>query len=330
MKLNRYFLLITSALLAGMLVIFMLLRQPKIDREIFIHQRMESSEWIEKSGLGKMDKFISRIICAIRGINHLKAGRYLIRENESIWGLLSKLRSGNQDPIKVRIGNLQTLEDLSSLLGQQLNCDSTEFQNYFTSDTLSLKSSVHKCLVCNISPDDYEMYWTITPAQFVKKMTDLRNQFWTTEKIERAQEIGLTIDEVCILASIVKAESGNLNEISTIAGLYMNRLNIKMPLQSDPTVLFGKKTARQQRVSFSDLEIDSPYNTYKRIGLPPGPIGLVENQYLDAVLHYKSHNYLYMCALPGGIMAHSFSHSYAEHLVSANAYRKWLDSKKIH
>jgi len=330
MKLKRHFVVLASTILIGMVFVIMGFKKPNVDDEIFIHERISSSDWIDKSGISGMDKFIVKTVCCIRRIHHLKAGRYMVSENENVWGLLTKLRSGNQDPIKLRIGNLATLEDLSATLSKQLKFDSATFQNYFSSDTLTIGSTGHQCVACNISPDDYEFYWTITPEQFIKKMVHRRNQFWTAEKLQRAQEIGLTPDEVCILASIVKAESGNLKEISRIAGLYMNRLKIKMPLQSDPTVIFGKKAARQKRVSFNDLEIESPYNTYKIVGLPPGPICLVENQYLDAVLQYEKHNYIYMCAVPGGIMAHTFSDSYSQHLVNANAYRKWLDNKKIH
>ncbi|MFM7105736.1 MAG: endolytic transglycosylase MltG [Flavobacteriales bacterium] len=330
MKLKWYVILASAAIVIAIASKIILYRQPQISEGIFIHERIETSDWIEKSGLNNIDKLSFRTVCLIRRITHLKAGRYLFRENQTTWDILSKLRSGNQDPLKVRVGNLQTLEDLCSVLGKQLKSDSTAFQNHFYSDTLALESCEHKCVACIIPPDDYEFYWTITPAQFIQKMIDTRNKFWNTDRLQRAQEIQMTPDEVCILASIVKAESGNMNEIHTIAGLYMNRLRIKMPLQSDPTVLFGKKAASQKRVSFSDLEIESPYNTYKRIGLPPGPICLVENQFLDAVLNYEKHNYLYMCALPSGVMAHTFSESYAEHVISAIAYRKWLDNNNIH
>ena len=330
MKLNR--ILISSVVILVIAIVFALkiLSHPNIHEVIFIYERMDASEWISKSEMSSIDKRLSNVVCLMRGIKHLKSGRYVVSEQESIWSLFSKLRSGNQDPFMVRVGNVETIEELSASLSQQLKCDSTEFQNFFTSDTLVSISKKKHCLTCSIAPDDYELYWTITPAQFFKKMSDIRARFWTDDKIKRAKEIGLTPDEVCILASIVKAESGNTKEIATIAGLYMNRLKIKMPLQSDPTVLFGKKAFRQKRVSFSDLEINSPYNTYKITGLPPGPICLVENQYLDAVLNYEHHPYLYMCAVPGGDMLHAFTDSYNTHLINANAYRKWMDNKKGH
>ena len=140
--------------------------------------------------------------------------------------------------------------------------------------------------------------------------------------------MGLSISEVTTLASIVKAETGQRNEATKIAGLYLNRLRSGIPLQSDPTAIFGRKS-NVRRVYLSDIQADSPYNTYKIKGLPPGPINFPEDGYLDAVLQAEEHEYIYMCAEPGGTGKHRFSKNLSEHERNRSEYIAWLNQKEI-
>jgi UPF0755 protein len=152
--------------------------------------------------------------------------------------------------------------------------------------------------------------------------------FWTSERKLSAQALGLSEKDVVILASIVKAETATLEEANMIAGLYLNRLRIGMPMQSDPTAIFGTRK-NAQRVYLSDIQSDNPYNTYKFKGLPPGPINLPEAAYIEAVLKASTHRYIYMCAQPGGTGKHNFAVSLSDHENNRRAYIRWLNSRSI-
>ncbi len=284
-------------------------------------------EWIETSSLNAIDKKITSIFFTLRSIDKLKRGRYERKNNETLWHLVSRMRSGEQDPLRVNIDRLQTIEELCGRLGSKLYHDSTTFLNYFRADTtLSNNQTTFNCLPCIITPDEYEFYWTISPKEFLKKMKSVRDTFWNSKNDRLAESIHLSRNEVCILASIVKAETGNRNEAPIIAGLYLNRLKLKIPLQSDPTAMFRQRKDIK-RVLNSDIEAQHEFNTYRIIGLPPGPICFVEDFYLESVLQPQIHNYLYMCAEPGMTGKHKFTGSYDEHLENAKSYHKWLDKK---
>jgi UPF0755 protein len=178
--------------------------------------------------------------------------------------------------------------------------------------------------------DTYEMFWTSSPENFFSRMNIQYDDFWTNEKDTLASRIGLTEHEVYVLASIVRGETANKDEAPEIAGLYLNRLKQDMLLQSDPTVLFGINTKeKRQRVRHDDLKFDSPYNTYLYKGLPPATIHIVEKTYIDAVLNAATHNYIFMCAQPGGTGKHNFAVTYEEHKQYAKAYQQYLDSIDI-
>lgn len=160
-------------------------------------------------------------------------------------------------------------------------------------------------------------------------MKKVHDEFWTEERIHWASEINLTPIEVYTLASIVKAETAKKDEASKIAGLYLNRLKIGMKLQSDPTALFAGQKRNVQRVYNNDLLVNSPYNTYMYDGLPPGPIGITEGFYIDAVLNYNKHDYIFMCAKSDFSGYHDFSKTLAQHEEYRRAYRKALDGRNI-
>jgi UPF0755 protein len=178
-------------------------------------------------------------------------------------------------------------------------------------------------------PDTYEMYWDISYEKFMAKMQKENEHFWTSARKAKADSIGLTPIQISILASIVEEESNNKIERPAIAGLYLNRYRIGMPLQADPTVKFAVNDFTLRRILFEHLKTDSPYNTYKYVGLPPGPIRVPSASGIDAVLNYQHHEYLYMCANADFSGRHAFARNMKEHHQNAQRYRNELDKRKI-
>ena len=178
-------------------------------------------------------------------------------------------------------------------------------------------------------PETYEMYWDISVDEFFERMQTEHKRFWNTQRKAKAQEMGLTENEVATLASIVEEETNNNGEKPSVAGLYYNRLRIGMPLQADPTIKFALQEFGIRRILNSDLNVESPYNTYLHRGLPPGPIRIPSVVGLDAVLNYAHHNYLYMCAKEDFSGTHNFAATYREHLNNAQRYWAALNKRKI-
>ena len=178
-------------------------------------------------------------------------------------------------------------------------------------------------------PNTYEFYWTTSAEEFVERMNNEYNKFWNDERKTKAGQIGLSPVEVSILASIVQAEVSKNEELKTVAGLYINRLKKGIMLQADPTVKYAVGDFAIKRVLNKHLEIDSPYNTYKYAGLPPGPINFPEIQAIDAVLNYEKHNYLFMCAREDFSGYHNFAVNNAQHARNAAKYREALDRNRI-
>ena len=174
------------------------------------------------------------------------------------------------------------------------------------------------------------MNWNIAPEAIADRMEKEHQFFWSqNNRLQKAKEIGLSPTEVYTLASIVEKESQSKIERPIIAGLYLNRLKTGIPLQADPTVVFAVGDFTLRRVLNKHLEIDSPYNTYRFTGLPPGPICMPSISSLDAILNAEKHRYLYMCAKPDNSGLHVFAESLSEHNVNANRYRRWLNQRGI-
>jgi len=265
-------------------------------------------------------------------------GKYTLSGNLSARTIFNKLSSGNQDAVSIRIDNIKTIYKLAQRFGKKFEQDSAKFMDYVSANldklapnTESLPKDIRLQRVLErLLGDTYEMYWTSSPENFFSRLNTLYDEYWTSEQDTLAARIGLTEHDVYVLASIVRGETANEDEAPIIAGLYLNRLKQNMLLQSDPTVLFGINTKeKRQRVRNSDLKFDSPYNTYLYKGLPPASIHIVEKSYINAVLNASKHNYVFMCAQPGGTGKHNFAVTYAEHQLNAKAYQQHLDSLDI-
>lgn len=260
----------------------------------------------------------------------IKPGRYRLKDGMSNRELVSHLRSGKQEPVKLVLQSLRTTEQLAGRVAQKLEVDSTELSSLLNdSDYLSEFSLKPETAICMFLANTYEFYWNTSADQFIRRMFNEYNKFWSDERLENAKRLGLSKVDAQIIASIVVQESNRRDEWSTIAGVYINRLKIGMALQADPTVKFALQDFELKRVRSVHTQFDSPYNTYKYKGLPPGPIYMTGQQSIDSILNYKSHNYLYFCAKPDRSGYHEFSKSYSKHLINARRYHRSLNARGI-
>lgn len=255
----------------------------------------------------------------------IKPGRYTLASNMTNLQALKLLRTGQQEPVKVTFNNVRLISDLSEKITQNLSMKPEEFE------TALLKFTRNNAYGFNIDnvmamfiPNTYEVYYNISPESLIERMHQEYEKFWNPSRRAKAQEVGYTPLEVSTLASIVQAESIKEEEAPVIAGLYLNRLKKGIALQADPTLVFAVGDFSLKRVLNEHKEIDSPYNTYKYTGLPPGPINMPEINSIDAVLNYKVSNYYYMCAREDFSGYHNFTNSYSEHLRNAARYQQAL------
>lgn len=302
-----------------------------VQNEITISCRNPKSieEFIALNQLPVSRLFDFKLACAIKRFNKIKPGNYRFTAGMSNTEIIHHLRSGGIAVVKVRLDSASDIFGVAGILGASMRYDSTEFITQFLDPFLLDSLQTDSFNVSGlILPNTYEFYWNMSPKAFIQRMMKEQTSFWTADRKLKAQALGLTEKEIIILASIVKAETATLEEANMIAGLYLNRLNIGMPLQSDPTAIFGTRK-NAQRIYLSDIQSDNPYNTYKFKGLPPGPINLPEAAYIDAVLKPSTHRYIYMCAQPGGTGRHNFALSLSEHENNRRAYIRWLNSRSI-
>ena len=251
---------------------------------------------------------------------HLRSGRYRLDRTLGNLKLVRNIRSGNQTAVRISFNNIRTLPQLAQRLAGQLEFDSAAFLQTLLQDSLLQTYGVDSATaICLFIPNTYECWWNSSPQEFIRRMHQEYLRFWNAKRIEKAAAIPLSPLEVMTLASIVEEENFRPDEQPRIAGLYINRLRKNMLLQSDPTVKFAIGDFAKSRLLYKDLEIDSPYNTYKQTGLPPGPIRMASISAIDAVLNYEHHPYIYMCAKEDFSGYHNFTQSAAVH--AANAYR---------
>jgi UPF0755 protein len=263
----------------------------------------------------------------LKRLREIRPGRYQFKKGMSNSDIIREFRTGGLATVKMRIDDVTSLDELAGRLGQSLMHDSVHFMRCFENDSILIKVGADKNEVASIiRPNTYEFYWTMDGTSFLKKMKEESDKLWNSKRVSECDQLGLTKHEIITLASIVKAETSNLGEAPSIAGLYLNRLRINMPLQSDPTSLFGRRKSTG-RVYLNDIQSDSPYNTYKFTGLPPGPINFPESTYVDAVLQPATHRYIYMCAEPGGTGKHRFASNLSEHEKNRAAYIRWLNNQ---
>lgn len=261
---------------------------------------------------------------------HIRTGKYAIQPDESTITVFRHLKNGYQEPLKLTIPESRTIEKLAGSLSRRLMVDSISLTDSLK-DAAFCKSLGYDTatIVCMFVPNTYEVYWNTSIGHLMQRMKKEHDQFWNGERTAKAKNIGLTSNEVCTVASIIDEETANNGEKPMIAGMYLNRLKINMPLQADPTIKFALRDFALKRIYHNMLLIDSPYNTYRNTGLPPGPIKIASVAGIDAVLNRVDHNYLYMCAKEDFSGTHNFAKTYQEHLKNAAKYSKALNERGI-
>ena len=261
---------------------------------------------------------------------NMRTGRYAVRSGISNLDLLNDLRRGHQTATRITFNNIRFKKDLAERLSEQLMISEDELLSLLTDSVYcsSLGFTVETVNALFI-PNTYEVYWNISAEKLMQRMKKEYDAYWTPARQEKAKAIGLTPVEVSILASIVEEETAAVDEFPIVAGLYLNRLHKDIPLQADPTVKYAVGDFSLQRILFEHLELDSPYNTYKHTGLPPGPLRIPTIKGLNAVLNYMQHNYLYMCAKEDFSGRHNFAVTLAEHNRNATWYRAELNRRGI-
>lgn len=261
---------------------------------------------------------------------HVKAGKYLIKDGMSNNELINMLKSGRQEHVSLVFNNIRTKYQLAGKIASQLEADSVSIVKVL-SDTACLDSLgfTPDNAVSVFIPNTYEFYWNTSAKQLFERMKKEWEKFWTESRKSKATEAGLTPIEVEIIASIIQEETVQYDEMPTIAGVYINRIKKGMKLEADPTVKFAVGDFTIKRILKKHLQTNSPYNTYLYKGLPPGPICLPDSRIIDKVLNYEKHNYLYFCAKADNSGHHVFAKTGAEHVRNAALYHQYLNTLNI-
>ena len=261
---------------------------------------------------------------------NIKIGAYKVKTNMSNYNMISMLRSGNQTPINITFSYARKIDDLAEKITEKLKISSEDLKTYLYENLDNYKGFNEIDIISIFLPDTYEVYWNISPRNLVDKMYSEYEKFWNSERLKKLEKINLNKKESIILASIVASETRMLDEADRIAGVYINRLNKNMRLQADPTLVFAANDFTIKRVLNKHKKIKSPYNTYIHKGLPPGPIRLTPKKYIDAVLNYEKHNYIFFCAKEDFSGYHSFATNLRDHNSNARKFQRALNERKIY
>ncbi len=266
---------------------------------------------------------------------NIKAGRYILKKGLNNNDLINILRSKNS-PVQVSYNNQERLENLAGRIATQIEADSISLLQAFKNEPFLQENdfAIETALAMYI-PNKYEFFWNTSAEQFRDRMLKEYKRFWNNDRVAKAKSIGLKPNEVITVASIVQKETAKVDERPRVAGVYMNRYNNGWKLDADPTVIYAIKKHRNdwqaviKRVLYKDLELDSPYNTYKYKELPPGPIAMPDISSIDAVLNYEKHDYYFFVANVEKMGYHKFAKTLQQHNNNKKQYVDWINKKGI-
>ncbi|MDX1760844.1 MAG: endolytic transglycosylase MltG, partial [Christiangramia sp.] len=265
--------------------------------------------------------------------SNVRPGRYILKPGMNNNDLVNRLRSGNS-PVKVIFNNQERLENLAGRISEQIEADSLELLKSFKDETfLEENGFTDRTALGMYVPNQYEFYWNTSAEEFRERMKTEYDRFWNESRLKKAEEIGLTPREVITMASIVQKETAKVDERPKVAGVYMNRYKNGWKLDADPTVIYAikEKTGNFdtiiKRVLYKDLELDSPYNTYKYRQIPPGPIWMPDISSIDAVLNYEDHDFYYFVADVENFGYHKFAKNLAQHNRNKQEYIRWINKQ---
>jgi UPF0755 protein len=340
MKLNewspvRWTLVAVALCVAFSLYLFLFLSPCRLDKTAYLNvypgdTQAKVLNRLKEAGHLSSTARVGFLLGLVHYSDNVRTGQYALTPGISAFRIVRMLRSGHQTPVQLTFNNVRTVEELSGRLSTQLMADSATLLRCFRDsswrDSLSLDEASY---VSIFIPDTYEVYWNISPEKLRGKMVKAWRYFWDETRMKEASRLGLTPAQVSTLASIVEEETKKADEMPKVAGLYLNRLRMDMPLQADPTVKFAVGDFTLRRILREHTLVRSPYNTYRVIGLPPGPIRIPSKQALDATLHAQRHSYLYMCAKDDFSGYHAFATTYQQHEANAVRYRQALNANGI-
>jgi len=307
------------------------------EKEIYVHIPTDATFDIVKDTMRAYVADIERFEQVAQKKSYptnIKAGRFLIKKGMNSNDLVNALRQNI--PVQLAFNNQERMEDFAGRIASQLEPDSLTLMTAFT-DEIFLKENGfdQNSALCMYIPNSYEFFWNTTAEKFRDRMAKEYRKFWNPDRMAKAEKLGLTPNQVYILASVVHKETVKAEERPRVAGVYLNRLNRGMKLEADPTVIFAMKKHADdfslvvKRVLHKDLETDSPFNTYMYEGLPPGPIAMPDISAIDAVLNPESHNYIYFCASVTRFGYHEFAVTAAQHEANRQKYIAWINAQGI-
>lgn len=344
MNLKKIF-TIVSVVLISVLIIYGLIILKQIfsantkftEKEVYVYVPTDSKYDDIKKILMPYVENMNRfdLVASKRGyVDNVIPGRFLLTKGMNSYALVKTMRLNS--PVKLAFNNQERIEDLAGRVGSQIEADSLSLLTSFK-DSIFLKENGfnEENVLAMFIPNTYEVYWNTSAVKFRDKMIKEYRNFWTKERVAKAEKQGLTPVEATILASIVHKESVKKDERPRIAGVYLNRLRAGMPLQADPTVIYAIKNKSNdfkqviKRVFYNDLTMSHPYNTYKNLGLPPGPIAMPDITALEAVLNPEKNDFIYFCASIDRFGYHEFAATYEEHIKNAKKYSDWINSQDV-
>ena len=259
-----------------------------------------------------------------------REGAYRITQGTSPFTAARRIKNGVQSGVRFTFNNVRTIDEWAQRWGDTFMGDSDDMHKALKDSALCAKyGKTPQTIACLLMPDTYEFYWDVTPEKTLDRLNDYYNEFWSDKRKAKAVKLGLSPDEVATIVSIVEEETSKADERGKVARLYLNRYQQGMRLQADPTVKFALGDFSIKRITQPMTQINSPYNTYRVNGLPPGPIRLPEKSTIDAVLDAPQHDFLYMCARADFSGYHDFTRDYASHLDNAHRYQAALNNRGI-
>lgn len=344
MNLKKYISIVAVLVVSGLIIYgFILMSQIFADNtkfsddEVYVHVPTNATYTDVKKILADYVLNIDRLEMVANKMSYpenVKSGRFLFTKGMNSYELVKSLRSNV--PVKLAFNNQERVENLAGRVGSQIEADSLSLLTSFK-DSIFLKENGfnEENVLAMFIPNTYETYWNTSAEKFRDKMIKEYRNFWNKDRVAKAEKQGLNPIQATILASIVHKESVKKDERPRIAGVYLNRLRLGMPLQADPTVIFAIKKKDNnfdqviKRVFFKDLTMSSPYNTYMNIGLPPGPIAMPDITALEAVLDPEKNDFIYFCASVERFGYHEFAATLPEHNKNAKKYSDWINSQGV-
>ncbi|MCR4931855.1 MAG: endolytic transglycosylase MltG [Bacteroidales bacterium] len=278
------------------------------------------------------NKMVFNTMARIRNYkDNVKGGCYVLKPEDKVWNVLTKLYCGNQDAIRLTINKYRTKRQLCDYIGRRLEMESDTLLQLLEDEAVCAEYGFNKATIIGMFPQNtYEIYWNTTPEKLLKRMNKEWDRFWTDARKEQCKALKMTQTEVVTLASIVEEETNKNDEKPDIASVYLNRLRKGMLLQADPTLKYAVGDFTLRRLLNKHIEAESPYNTYKYKGLPPGPICIPSTASIDAVLKDKPTDYLYFCAKADFSGRHAFATTLAQHNANAAAFHAEMNRRKIY